>query len=344
MGWRKWLRRLGLGLGGLIALALVLLVATPLGRYLVRAGWEEAKILAARRPIAEVVADATVDAALRDKLALVLEARAFAADSLAFPVREAFTQFTQLERDTLVLVLSGAQQDALVPRLWWYPLVGRLPYKGFFRREDALAAREALAAKGFDTYLRPASAFSTLGWFNDPLLSTTARMDSVDLVNTVIHELAHNRYFAPGDASFNESFANFVGARGAEWFFRVRGDSVNAARALARWADDRLLAAFWQGLFVSLDSTFSAHPSHEMRARRIQLRDSVYAQARARLVQDLAPKLRAIPAAYAERVPLDNAALLARRVYLSGVVEFEQTLRSAGRLRDAIALLLDARE
>lgn len=345
MGWRKWLWRLGLGLGGLLAFGILLLVVTPLGRYLLRAGWEEARILAARRPIAAVAADPDVDPALRAKLALVLEARAFARDSLGFPTREAFTQFTQLERDTLVLVLSGARRDELVPRLWRYPLVGRLPYKGFFRLEDALAARAALEAEDYDTYLRPASAFSTLGWFNDPLLSTSVRADSVDLVNTVVHELTHNRYFAPGDASFNESFANFIGARGAEWFFRMRGDSVNAARAAARWADDQLLAAFWQRLFVVMDSAFKANPGDSVRARRIAIRDSVYGEARASLVSDVAPRLRTIPAAYAAGVPLDNAALLARRVYLSGIEGFEAALTAGGgRLPAAIATILSTRE
>ncbi len=217
---RAW--RWGLRLvGGALLLGILLLVLTPLGRYLLRAGYEEARILLARQPIEELVADSSLDALTRGKLQLVLDARAFARDSLGLPPKDAFTQFTQLRSDTLVLVLSGARPDWLEPVLWRFPLVGRLPYKGYFRLEDALAADSALRADGFDTYLRPASAFSTLGWFNDPLLSTTLAADSVDLVNTVIHELTHNRYFAAGDATFNESFANFVGARGAQAFFLV---------------------------------------------------------------------------------------------------------------------------
>lgn len=319
-----------LGCAALIAIGIVLLVATPLGRYLLRAGYEEARILAARRPVAELVADSSVDALTRGKLQLVLEARAFAEDSLGLPAGKSFSLFTQLGSDTLVLVLSGARPDWLEPVLWRFPLLGRLPYKGYFRLADAQRAEQVLRAEGFDTYLRPASAFSTLGWFNDPLLSTTLAQDSVDLVNTVIHELTHNRYFAPGEATFNESFANFVGARGAEAFFRMRGDTLRALRAAARWADDGTLAAFWGRLYLQLDSTFRAHPGDASRSRRLALRDSVYAAARRTLVDSVAPTWRTIAPRYAERVAMDNAALLARRVYLTDVARFDAALRHLG--------------
>ncbi|MBX3133864.1 MAG: aminopeptidase [Gemmatimonadaceae bacterium] len=341
--WRDVLRWGLRGLGALTAFGLLLLVVTPLGRYLLRAGYEEARILLARRRIEAMVADSAVDGATRAKLQLVLEARAFAVDSLGLPAGETFTRFTQLRSDTLVLLLSGARADWLEPVLWRFPLVGRLPYKGFFRPADALAAEAALRARGFDTYLRPASAFSTLGWFNDPLLSTTLAQDSVNLVNTVIHELTHNRYFASGEATFNESFANFVGARGAEAFFRARGDTLNARRAVARWADDRLLAAFWGQLYRGLDSAFRAHPGDALRARRIALRDSTYAAARRTLVDSLAPLWMTIAPRYAERVPLDNAALLARRVYLSDLEAFETDWQAQGRdLRRTIDALIAA--
>lgn len=333
--------KVGLALGALVLLALGAGVATSLGRYLLRAGWEEARILWRRESIARLVGDTATDPILRAKLQLVLEARAFAVDSLGLPAGKAFTQYTQLDRDTLVLVLSGARQDALVPKLWRFPVVGRLPYKGYFDLQDALEAEQALAADGYDTNLRPASAFSTLGWFNDPLLSTTLRADSVALVNTVIHELTHNRYFAKGDATFNESFANFVGARGAQRFFLARGDSLLALRAALRWEDDRLLAAFWAELYAAVDSIFKAHPGDSLRSRRLTLRDSIYAAARQTLVDSLAPRLRTISPAYAERVPLDNAALLARRVYLTGVEDFEAVYDSLGReLRVAVDSLV----
>ena len=342
-GWKRTAGRAALGASvGVLLLGGGFLSGTPTGRYLARAGWEEGRILLARQPIEALVADSAVPEPTRAKLRLVLEARAFAEDSLGLPAGGSFTTFTDLGRDTLVLVLSGAARDTLAPVTWWFPIVGRVPYKGFFDVDQARAAERALRARGFDTYLRPSPAFSTLGWFDDPLLSTTLAADSVDLVNTVIHELTHNRYYAPDGAVFNESFANFVGARGAERFFLARGDTVRAVRAAARWADERRLAAFWRALAGAIDSAFAAHPGTAGQPARLAARDTLYARARRRLVDSVAPTFATIDPRYARVVALDNAALLARRVYLSDLEAFEATFAAAGRdLRGAIARLIE---
>ncbi|MEY4609667.1 MAG: hypothetical protein RL625_1884 [Gemmatimonadota bacterium] len=317
-------------LGGVVAVGLVAAV-TPLGWFVIRAGWEEARILWRREPIAGLVVDPTLDPVTRGKLQLVLEARAFAAVRLGLPADGAFEQYADIGRDTLVLVLSAAERDRLVPVTWWFPVVGRVPYKGFFRWDEATRTESGLRASGLDTYLRPAPAFSTLGWFEDPLLNTTLQGDSASIVETVIHELTHVRYFATDAVPFNESFANFVGARGAEQFFRARGDRVNADRVAARWADERRLAEFWRRLYGSVDSVLAANPGETQRERRLALRDSVYAVARRELVDSVAPLFQAIDLRYAERVRLDNAALIARRIYLTDLETFEGAYAQAGQ-------------
>src|SRR5215472_820391 len=159
--------------GALLLLLLLYLLLAPTGRYLVRAAWEEGKILARRRPITDIVEDSATSAALRRKLDIVLAARSFASDSIQLRARQSFTTFSRLEHDTLVLVLSAAYRDRLESYTWWFPIVGRVPYKGFFDFGAARTAARGLEQKGFDVYLRPSPAFSTLGWFNDPLVSTS---------------------------------------------------------------------------------------------------------------------------------------------------------------------------
>lgn len=317
---------------GVALVALIGSMFTPTGCYLSRGAWEEAKILSHRQPIAALVRDPSSNDATRSKLRLVLDAREFAKDRLHLRVKDSFTTYSQLERDTLVLVLSAAYRDALKPYTWWFPIVGRVPYKGYFDFGAAKKAEAELREEGFDTYLRPSDAFSTLGWFNDPLLSTTLNRDSLELANTVIHEVTHNTYYASGQAYFNESFANFVGARGAAEFFRSRGEPEAAAEVDARWEDQKLLASFWAKLIHSLDSAYAAHPSS--RTDRLIARDSVYAEARVELIRDVGRQLRTISPAYAQRVPLNNAALLARRIYAQDLSVFDAIYEREGKRLD----------
>ncbi|MEP6691533.1 MAG: aminopeptidase [Gemmatimonadaceae bacterium] len=316
-----------------LAAALVFFLALfPTGRYLTRAAWEEAQILSRRRSIADLVTKGGVPVDERAKLELVLAARAFATDSLDLKARESFTTFSQLQHDTLVLLVSGTRRDWLSAKTWWFPIVGRVPYKGYFDYHDASAEAQQLESDGYDTYVRPASAFSTLGFFNDPVLSTTIRMDSAGLANTVIHELTHNTYYARGQTSFNESFASFLGGRGAEEFFRSRGDSALAKHAADEWADDKVLAAFWGALYTRVDSAFHAHPEGTAAARKARLasREAIYAEARGVLVREVGPKLKRFTPRALEHARIDNATLMARRVYATDLDIFDAVFQREG--------------
>jgi predicted aminopeptidase len=218
-------------------------------------------------------------------------------------------------------------------------VVGRVPYKGFFDFTAARNAAKKLEADGFDVYLRPSPAFSTLGWFNDPLLSTSLAADTLDLANTVMHELTHNTFYASGQAVFNESFANFVGARGSAWFFRVRGSPAAADQADARWSDEKLLARFWATLYHSVDSAFKAHPADSV--ARLMARDTLYARARRELVDSVGPRLKTISRRGLERVRLDNAALLAHRIYSTDLDVFDQVwVTEGGDLRRTVKAII----
>ena len=311
------------------ALGVLWLISAPTACYLSRGAWEEAKILRRREPISEVIRQPSTPPAIREKLKVVLAARQYAKDSIKLRAKDSFTTYSRLDHDTLVLVVSAAYRDTLKPYTWWFPIVGTVPYKGYFDFAAAKRDAQKLYDDGFDVYVRPSDAFSTLGFFNDPLLNTTLRADSITLANTVIHELTHNTFYASGQAPFNESFAMFVGARGAAAFFRSRGQEAAAQRVEAEWEDDKLLARFWSRVIRSLDSAYAAHP--ESKAARIAARDSVYARTRLALVKEIAPQFKTINPVYAERVTLNNAALLARRVYATDLDVFDRVYEKEGR-------------
>lgn len=326
---RSRLLRAGLALA-LLALAASCSACSPV--YVIKAGIAEMQILRARQDIPELLSDTTVDAATRGKLSFVFEARRFAESEFGIDVGDSYTMFTQLERDTLALVVSAAEKDRLVPKTWWFPVVGRMPYKGFFSLEDAQKQQADLEADGYDTYLRPTAAFSTLGWFNDPVLSTMLRADEVEVVETVLHELSHRYLFVPGQVGFNESFATFVGRAGAAQFFCTREgggpDTLKCLRAQARWRDYQRFSVFIDGMMEELNAIYD-DPGLTY-DQKVSQRGGVFERSLARFDSDFASTFESVTFSGFRNTPLNNATLLTRIRYYHRLPDF--------------AALLDARE
>lgn len=311
------------------------LLASREVRYLSRAGLEEILILQGRRPLEELIADPAVDDTTRGLLALVRDARGYAVQ-LGFEAGKTYTTYTDVGRDTLLLVLSAAPKDCLCAHTWKYPIVGRIPYKGFF--DPRMAAREAdrLERRGYDIYLRPSGAFSTLGWFEDPLLSTAMSRDSVELAATVFHEIAHNTLYVKSATPFNESFAQYAGYRAAEAFFRDRGGEALARRAADRWGDEQRLGRFYTEFADRLEAFYAPRPEG---ATLDSGRAELARWARGEL-EALAPELVTYRLGTVAERPLNNARVLASRFYRTHLDWFEAWHgRHGGAVREAVAAL-----
>lgn len=315
----------------LLVLPAILSGCHPL--YLARAGVAQARILASREPMTQVMTDPEADPRIVGKLRLVHDARRFAIDSLGFRnAGESYTTVAHLPSDTLALVLSAAYRDRLAFRTWWFPITGHVPYRAYFSVEGAERARATLEAAGFDTYLRPTAAFSTLGWFADPLYSTVLRQDVVGVVETVLHELAHNHLFLPGQARFNESWANFAGHAAAITFFCQRkgggADTLWCHRARDRWADARHVSRHLVALEAEIRAVYAR--TDLTSAQKIEARDRVYLQGLEDFRNQVRPRLRASQYAFLASDKLNNATLLSHTLYFHRLDDFQHLLEARG--------------
>jgi predicted aminopeptidase len=319
-------------MGVLIAAAALLLgygtayVASDDIRYITRSGIEETRILTHRVPIEHLAHDSTAPDSLRAMAGLVLQVRQYAV-TLGLDVKETYTTYSDVGRDTLLLVLTASPRDCICAVTWHYPIVGRIPYKGFFDFTKARKTAAAYAAKGYDVNLRESPAFSTLGWFNDPLLSTALTSDSMELAETVFHEVAHNSLWIKGATDFNESFAQWVGYHAAARFFQSRGDSVLARRALARWDDEMLLGDYYDRLLGRLDSLYALHLS---RAANDSGRAAIARWSTDTLQDVIGPEMRTYSIGHATERPINNAALIGVRLYRTNLHLFDAWGRSSG--------------
>ena len=187
-------------------------------------------LLARRQEIQALIADPSTPAERRERLELVLELRGFASRELGLPDNASYRSYVELERPAVVWSLVAAPEFSLQPHQWCYPVIGCASYRGYYRRRAAEQAGAALAAEGLDVTLEPVPAYSTLGWFDDPLPSTVIDWSEPDLAGLMFHELAHQRLYFPDDSGFNEAFASLVQQVGVERWLAARGDPQALAR------------------------------------------------------------------------------------------------------------------
>ena len=219
----------------------------------------------------------------------------------------------------------------LASATWKYPIAGRVPYKGFFDAEQGRKFAAELEAKGYDVNLRPSAAFSTLGWFNDPLLSTALERDSMELVALVLHEIAHNTLWVRGNVAFNESYAQYVGYRGAEAFFLARRDTLSARRAADRWHDEKVLGDFYGRLVARAESLYATHPdTATLRAGKVALAEWARGEFEGP-VGAMLRTMRVTPSTIAASRPINNARLVGITIYRTNLPMFDAWHERYGR-------------
>jgi len=196
---------------------------------------------------------------------LVNDIRAFAMEELGLAMSKNYTRYVELDRSFLAAVVSASAKDSFTRHEWHFPVVGAMPYKGFFDVQDARKERAKLEKKDLDVWVRGVDAFSTLGWFKDPLYSYMRDYSPGRLASLIIHELVHATVFIKGHVQFNEELAEFIGSEGAKLYIEARYEKDSEEyRATFKSDDDyQIYVAFIQELIAELETIYSGDLERE---------------------------------------------------------------------------------
>ncbi|MFI4866659.1 MAG: aminopeptidase [Steroidobacterales bacterium] len=258
-------------------LAVALIGATLPGcalSYLTQAAQGQWRLMRARRPIEQVIADPAASPDLKARLRVVQDARDFAVSDLGLPDNRSYRSYSDLKRPYVVWNVVAAPEFSVEPQRWCFPFTGCLSYRGYFRENDARKMAAALAARGNDVMVGGVTAYSTLGHFADPVLNTMLRYGDLGLASTIFHELAHQLIYVRGDSEFNESFAVSVEQEGLRRWLAARGRSLELQDYLARHQSEQLIVdVFADGRrrLATLYASSPALPIEQQRARKHEI-------------------------------------------------------------------------
>lgn len=308
----------------LLLLVTMLNGCTTIGYYSQAAGGH-ISLMMSGRPVARVITDNSTSPELRDKLSVSRQAREFAAQRLALPVGDAFDEYVNLDRPWVVVNLVAAPEFSLEPHRWCYPVLGCQAYRGYFNLDDARQEQALFRARGFDTFIGGVTAYSTLGWFDDPLHTGFTSLPEDQMVALMFHELAHRVVYVADDTTFNESFATAVELEGLRLWLSQRGKPEQFQQALNRLARRNQSLALVQDFSARLEALYALRGSvtdDRLRTRKADLLDQL-AQAYQQLSADWSGPGPFGPAP----ITLNNANLALFRQYNQQVPAFRQLLR-----------------
>ena len=319
------------------ALTFLCLISTLGGcfeaRYLAGQGLGQWRLFRARRRITEVLGDVNVDSRIKSRLRLAMEARKFGIEVLGLRGGDSYTRFLPTGGKPIAWNITAAPKDRLRPLVWRFPIVGAVPYLGFFDERQARKLQDSLRARDLDTYVRGVAGYSTIGIASDPIYESMLDESDARLVEVVLHEMLHGTLYLAGKSAWNESLASFVGVQGAALFFAQRGGDEAGRAVLAeaeqRKLDEKKFTTFLAPLRDALDKLYAEPASREEKLRR---REEIFAATRTRFAE-LYPGRHSI----FSDARLNNAVVASYGVYHDQANEHEHLYR---RLRGDLTALV----
>ena len=263
-------------LAACLLLVILLTTACASPSYYTQAASGHFKLMGLREPIEDLLANPETDPRLKARLTLAQEIRVFGIDELGLADKGGYTQFARTGGKAVSWNVVAAPEFSLEPKTWCFVVAGCVPYRGYFKQDAASRFAGKLQEKGYDVSITPATAYSTLGWFEDPLLDTMLANGDAELAGLLFHEMAHQFLYVQGDTLFNESFASFVEEAGVQLWLESR-DMVSS---LESWETTRAAARQFQVLLESYRAKLerlyrSGKPETDLRLEKARLFDQL---------------------------------------------------------------------
>lgn len=303
----------------LLKVSLILTIlgsTTGCATYIVKAAYEQSKILLKREKIVDIIADDTRPKEIKEKLQLVLDVREFA-KTLDLTPKNSFTYYSEFDRDVVSWIVVASKHDSFSLKTWWFPIVGSVPYKGYFDRESAESLAKDLQTQGYEASVRPTIAYSTLGWFNDPILTPLLNKEPLYLIETILHEILHTSYWVKNDVEFNESLANFFAHYAALEYCKDRRPDL-AQKAQEALNTELAVAKTIARLYAKLEKLYDSNDGFD---EKIIKKNEIFREEITSLRVQF-PKLKIL------QTP-NNAELMQLKLYLSGFDRFEEFMKAA---------------
>jgi predicted aminopeptidase len=304
--------------------------------YVFHAAAGQFRLLNGSIPIQEALTERSLSPDEEEKLRLVARIKAFGEKELGLKKTENYETVYLGSPQRPIYTVAASPRDRLRQKTWWFPFIGDIPYLGFFDLEKAKAERDRLMAQDLDVSIGVADAYSTLGWFKDPVTLNLIQGSTPDLVETVLHEMTHTTLYLKDQSAFNEGLAVLVGKVGAFLFFEhVFGLSHPFTReAEASIQDERLFSRFLASLMDELELLYGSSLTCEEKLAR---REEVFTKFLERF-KDIKKGLKTDRFARFGQRPLNNATILAVGLYHRHFDLFEAVLeKNRGSIRETLS-------
>lgn len=297
--------------------------------YLMENAYYQADMLLHRVDNSQALESPRLSEQQKKKIRLAEETRTFAETSLGLTQSQNYTQFVQLDGRYIVHSLTVAPKFELKPYTWWFPFFGEFPYLGYYNKESAQRAEKKYKEHNYDTHLRGVSAFSSLGWFDDPILSSMLHYSDYDLVNTIIHETVHATIYIKNEVEFNERLAVFIGNLGTEKFYLKKEgpDSKTLKQAKKGNSDDRVFSKFISKELNDLETWYTENRG----SLNENDRQAKFKEIQSRFTRNISPKLKTTNYQWFAKAKLNNAQLLNFRTYYKDLSDFERLYEKLGQ-------------